>query len=65
MNTYFIVTDEGQTYDKNGTETENAQIIGIIAANTAQEALEKFTQENSASEGFDLEEVHVYRVVRE
>lgn len=42
MNKYMIVTTEGNTTDRSGTDTDNAQIIAIIEAESLTEMWEKF-----------------------
>ena len=55
MNKYLVIANDGYTTDNNGDETNNAQMLGRITAQSKLEAIEKFWETYpDQTEGFDI-----------
>lgn len=66
MNKYIFLTDEGYTYLPNSTsaepDCENSQVLGIIEADSEEDAYKKILEENQYLSDNKFSQIYCYKI---
>ena len=69
MNNYIFLTNEGYTYQPDSEsiepDCENAQLIGIAAGNTEEEAFNNLIDEKEYLRQFNFDEIYCYKLAED
>lgn len=66
MNKYIFITNEGCTYQPNSSslepDCENAQVLGIVAGENENDALNNLLEQNAYLKDSSFNEIYCYKL---